>query len=333
MVDLENPRGCDSIPHYELFLDLDDVMIVSHNQMNSDLVYTLGRGYDFNTANDYQKTINDCLDAVSGISDDLGKRVREVYENLRITVLSEGMAYNEMRYYFDQMHRIGDDELCQIDALYLFHNIIFTMEHYFIDRESFLDRRDHQLYLDNLLEREEASVHYENYYTREQMEKFDITRNLPSEVDKLNKQSVFNKPIKVLTHMNGKNEIAAKTRFLDENFNNLEFVPLHFHACHKLDPKFRRPRNSKARYIISLGYDISTCILVDDSTDNIDNWVKNGGIGILFDKTRKKKDTDKYAVIYDVTCDAIMNALARVIAMRNNTSTVSKSGQYVKAII
>lgn len=81
-----------------------------------------------------------------------------------------------------------------------------------------------------------------------------------SKIEKL--KSKYN--IKILTHVSSLNEMEEKSNFIRNKFTDIDiiFVPK------KLDKNFIV--NAKNN------------ILIDDSKKNIDNWNKNGGIGILF---------------------------------------------------
>ena len=83
----------------------------------------------------------------------------------------------------------------------------------------------------------------------------------------------------LLSKVVNEDEAKAKKRFLLKNNINIEtiFVPYH---------------DKKTDYV---NVDINT-ILIDDQTDNIDEWIKLGGKGILFNKEL----IDGYTCTYDL---------------------------------
>lgn len=99
--------------------------------------------------------------------------------------------------------------------------------------------------------------------------------------DSINKLKMLQKNYKLtlLSKVVNNDEAEAKKRFLIKNNINIEtiFVPYH----HK-----------KTDYV-----EVNNCtILIDDQKDNIDDWIKLGGTGILF----SKEIIDGYTCAYDL---------------------------------
>ena len=99
--------------------------------------------------------------------------------------------------------------------------------------------------------------------------------------DSINKLKILQKNynLTLLSKVVNDEEAEAKKRFLKNNSINIEtiFVPYH----HK-----------KTDYV-----EVNdSSILIDDQIDNIDDWVKLGGIGILF----SKEIIDGYTCVYDL---------------------------------
>ena len=306
MNELGNLRG------FNLFIDLDDVLISSHNEMNDDLKSRYPK-LDWAIGADLLTIVNENSKALKEMPDERAKRAYDAYIELRADVQRDGMRYDEMERRFEMMHQYQFDCTHTTEENDVFHYIIKRLEKSFIERERFLDLRDTRLYLDNKEDVDKAAVHYENYYTRERLMSSERDRKIPEEVAKLAKEQIFTQPLKVLSHMNGKNEVAAKTAFLKENYPDTLFTPLFFHENNNFDPEFRRPRYSKAKYVMNeLGMDITSSILIDDSIENITNWVMNGGIGIIYDVKNRFVDTEDYYVIHEFTHEAIMGVMRRI---------------------
>lgn len=72
--------------------------------------------------------------------------------------------------------------------------------------------------------------------------------------------------IKILTHVSSVNEMIEKANFIRERFGDIEIIFV--------------PKKLEKSFIVNA----KNNILIDDSKKNVDNWNKNGGIGILFGK-------------------------------------------------
>ena len=69
--------------------------------------------------------------------------------------------------------------------------------------------------------------------------------------------------------------------------------------------------------LLKSGEDITKSILIDDSIENISNWVMNGGIGILYDVNNRFKSNDDYYVIHSFDYDEIMNVMYQIAEKEN----------------
>ena len=90
----------------------------------------------------------------------------------------------------------------------------------------------------------------------------------------------------IISKVNSEEEIKEKTRYLDNhNIKNKIFVP---YNCSKADAVI--PNND---------------VLIDDDINNLDEWNRNGGISILFNKKLENIDSyghinTKYIIIDDL---------------------------------
>ena len=249
MINSENLRG------FNLFIDLDDVLISSHNEMNDDLKKRYPK-LDWAIGADLLTIVNENSKALKEMPDERAKRAYDAYIELRADVQRDGMRYDEMERRFEMMHQYHLDCTHTTEENDFFHYIVQRLKKSFIERERFLDLRDTRLYLDNKEDVDKCAVHYENYYTRDRLMESERDQKIPAEVAKLAQEPIFDQPLKVLSHMNGKNEVAAKTAFLKENYPDTLFTPLFFHENNVFDKEFRRPRYSKAKYVMNeLGMD------------------------------------------------------------------------------
>jgi len=319
MNELGNLKG------FNLFIDLDDVLISSHNEMNDDLKSRYPK-LDWAIGADLLDIINKNSKVLKEMQDIRSQDAYRMYVDLRAEVQRDGMRYDMMERYLDMMHQYHLDYAYTPAQNAIFHQIVQTIKQCFVERERFLDLRDTRLYLDNKEDVDKAAIHYENYYTTERLMASERDSKIPNEVKKLAQEEIFSKPLKVLSHMNGKNEVAAKTAFLKENYPDTLFTPLFFHENNNYDRKFRRPRYSKAKYVINeLGMDITSSILIDDSIENITNWVMNGGIGIIYDVKNRFVDTEDYYVIHEFSHEAIMRVMRRITEDRRGKKLVKNN--------
>lgn len=154
------------------------------------------------------------------------------------------------------------------------------------EKEMFLEERDHCLEEDNQKEHNYI-VDYQNTYV--------LKNATPGSIEMINEmiESDEYEGYYCLSHHNGGREEKCKRNFINQVFNGkLEFLGMRFHSEEYQEGK-RRKRSSKALYIMrKFGLkDLSNCILIDDSTANLDEWIKYGGVAILY---RPMSDDEKY---------------------------------------
>ncbi len=302
---------------FNLFIDLDDVLISSHNDMNSDLAKRYPK-LDWKYSVPLAKQVEDSLRELKGIQNMRAQEAYLAFIELRQRVQTYGMEYRLMSKEFDRIDDTFKDSYYSDEENEQFHRIIRTIKENFIARERFLDLRDTQLYRDNLISDGSHAVRYENYYTRTRLEGSSLDSPKPAVVARMVKDNLFKGHIKVLSHLNGKNEEKAKQEFIDDCYPNTELVPVYFHEDNNYNPEFRRPRYAKAKFVKeSLKEDITKSILIDDSIENISNWVMNGGIGILYDVNNRFKSNDDYYVIHSFDYDEIMNVMYQIAEKEN----------------
>lgn len=155
------------------------------------------------------------------------------------------------------------------------------------NREMFFEERDHFLESDNQLSEAYGLINYRDIYTEKNL--------VPGAIDMLNE--VLDEEqydgVYCLSHHNGGREARCKENFIAKITNNkLGFLGLRFHL-EKYESNKRRQRSSKAVYIMQrFGLEsLNNCILVDDSTANLDEWIKYGGIAVLY---RPMSEDEKY---------------------------------------
>ena len=301
----------DTIKFY-LFVDLDDVLVDSHNDMNKDLVNAYGPKYDWALTVDAQKKVDEHLKALIDNHGARGKAASNGIKQIRDILQREGMYYETMRAMFREINTYAFDGNYYDDENEDFHEHLNKIEEYFIRKEQILDARDTMLFIDNHKPLEEHAVRYENYYTKERLMSNPMDAHKPAVMDKLADEPEFDGKPKILTHYNGPNEGNPKKKLCKDCYPKAEFMPLFFHEVNKYNPKFRRPRFSKAKYAISEGYDIHRSILIDDSMENITAWVNAGGIGILYDPKHRYHENERYYVIHSFTHEEIMNVVYRI---------------------
>ncbi len=296
---------------FNLFIDLDDVLIDSHNEMNDDLVKAYGKEYDWANTVDAQKLFDEHLKELLKNHGIRGKIASEKIAKIRSIVARDGLRYDLMQRMFNEIHEYGFDSNYDEDDNEDFHSHLNKLSKYFILKERLLDARDTKLFIDNHKE-EGYGVFYERYYTKERLLANDKDKNKPEVVERLSNEGNFEGVIKILSHYNGPNEGTAKDKFCKECYPSAVFMPLFFHEVNKFDKNFRRPRYSKAKYVIEEGYDIHKSILIDDSMENINAWITRGGIGIVYDPKCRHHENEKYYVIHNFTFEEIMNVVNRI---------------------
>ena len=146
------------------------------------------------------------------------------------------------------------------------------------DLEMFKEERDHFLEMDNQKSFEEGCVVYQDIYVIENM--------IPGAFNMVNdvyNSGEYDGGVYVLSHHNGGREEIVKNNFVTNTFRNVPFLGMRFHA-EEYQKGVRRPRSSKALYIMKKFnlLDLSGCVLVDDSLENLDEWAKYGGIAVLY---------------------------------------------------
>lgn len=297
---------------FYLFIDLDDVLIDSHNDMNKDLVKAYGKEYDWANTVEAQDHFNKHRDELVAKHGERAQVALKKIQMIRDTWQKYGMSYQLMEDLFNAINSTeNDDKYSEADNIE-FHYLVDRMAKYFILKEKLLDARDTKLYKDNQITNGKHAVHYENYYTRERLLANPVDRDKPQVVEMLSRSNEFEGIIKILSHYNGPNEGIAKDAFCKDCYPSGEFMPLFFHENNTYDPYFRRPRYSKARFVSENAYDIRRSILIDDSMDNINTWINAGGIGILYNVKGDQKTNDRYYVIHDFTYAEIMNVVNQI---------------------
>ena len=296
-----------------LFIDLDDVLVDSHNNMNADLVAAYGPQYDWARTTDCQNKVKEHLEALAANHGLRAKRALEGIKRIRDMVARYGMRYSDMQAMFNEVNSYQFDINYSEEENGDFHDHLNRITKYFILRERILDARDTKLFEDNHLPFGEHAVHYENYYTKQRLLANPKDRDKPQVVDALAQEPIFGGDIKILSHYNGPNEGNAKQNFCQDCYPNATFTPLFFHENNKFNKDFRRPRYSKAKFVKEeLKLDVKRSILIDDSKDNIDAWVSAGGIAIWYTQDPKNNETDKYYVLRNFTYEEIMGIVSRI---------------------
>lgn len=142
-------------------------------------------------------------------------------------------------------------------------------------REMFLEERDNFLECDN--KKDVGDIDYSFIYQSDHL--IDGVLPMVNDLKNDNRYSF----IGILSHHNGGREETAKKKFVLESGICLPFFGLRFHLD-KYTPNVRRERSSKALYVMQIlnVNDLSNCVLVDDSIENLDEWKRHGGIAILY---------------------------------------------------
>lgn len=152
--------------------------------------------------------------------------------------------------------------------------------------DNFLEERDHFLEQDNQSSIGDAIVDYRNIYNSEHL--------TPGAVNMINEtiDSGEYEGCYCLSHHNGGREEYCKQLFIASITNGkLPLVGLRFHA-EEYSGK-RRQRSSKALHVMKK-FNLSSlkgCVLIDDSVENLNDWVKYGGMAVLY---RPMSEDEKY---------------------------------------
>ncbi len=157
-----------------------------------------------------------------------------------------------------------------------------------IRREMYLEERDHFMELDN--PKPNGLINYNPMYTLDCVS--------PEARQYMAEMNAYAKDSFVITHHNAGREVVSKEGLIIRDLHS-KFIGVKFHKQEYVSG-FRRPRQSKAEYVKEVFgiYDLSNCVLVDDSLDNINSWIENGGIGILYDPENKHQSNNRYMVIH-----------------------------------
>ena len=298
---------------FYLFVDLDDVLIDSHNEMNDDLVRAYGDKYDWKHTVICQQQFDDHSKLLVANHHDRAKRAIDSIQRLRAEVAKNGMHYREMENCFRSINSYAYDVNYSEEQNNDFHYHLGSMGKFFVKKEQILDARDTKLFEDNHLPFGQHAVHYENYYTRERLMKNPLEKDKPTNFAKIITSPLIDGDTRILSHYNGPNEGSAKTDFCNDCYPDGVFEPLFFHEKNVFDPTFRRPRYSKAKYVINeLGCDITRSILIDDSMDNINAWVDARGIAILFDPKNRYQTNNRFYVIHSLDYVEVMVVLDQI---------------------
>ena len=159
-------------------------------------------------------------------------------------------------------------------------------------KEMFLEERDHFLEMDNQETVENGIVDYQNIYTKEH-----ATPGALSMIEEIIESGEYDGHF-CLSHHNGGREEVCKRKFIEGIFGNkLRFIGLRFHS-EAYEEERRRPRSSKALYVMQKFNlpNLEGCVLVDDSTANLDDWIKYGGMGILYRPITEDEEYEGYLV-------------------------------------
>lgn len=147
-----------------------------------------------------------------------------------------------------------------------------------IKKEMFLEARDNFLECDNMLDRKDAVVDYDSIYTAS-----NATTNIVNVIRDLTYNCEFS-CVYELSHYNGKREFEAKKKLNKTLYGDtVPFLGLRFHLEKHIDG-VRRKRSSKAEYVMKLFdlTDLSNCYLIDDSRENVIDWINHGGKAMLY---------------------------------------------------
>lgn len=152
------------------------------------------------------------------------------------------------------------------------------------DKEMFLEARDSFLENDNTLRREHGAVDYDSIYIKE-----NANMDVINTVNSLYQAGLFT-GIYELSHHNGGREESAKRRLNQQTMPDIPFLGLRFHT-EPQNPGVRRGRSSKALYVKKLFNfeSLKNCYLIDDSQSNIEEWIRQGGKGILYRPITKEE--------------------------------------------
>lgn len=195
-------------------------------------------------------------------------------------------------------------------------------------KEMFLEERDHLLESDNLHRDEDGLINYKDTYT--------VQHTVNGALELINdciENATYGK-VYVLSHHNGGREEYYKRMFVEQvSQGKLEFLGLRFHLD-TYKEGVRRPRSSKALHVMqTFGLsDLSNCILVDDSTANLDEWVKYGGVAVLYRPISEDEEYEgrlvphgnNYPRITKMDKEQLEKALAFYMNNTNNKTNVLK---------
>ncbi len=311
----------DYVNGFFLFVDMDDVLIDSHNEMNDDLVRAYGKQYDWKNTVDCQQQFDEHAKILVANHGERAHRAIEGIKRIREEVQRNGMYYSDMDNCFKNVNSYAYDLNYSEDENGDFHYHLGNMGKFFVKKEKILDARDTKLFEDNHIEGGKHKVYYENYYTKERLLNNPLEKDKPDNFAKIVTSPLIDGATRILSHYNGPNEKRAKVDLCNQCYPDGIFEPLFFHENNTYNPLFRRPRYSKAKYVINeLKLDIHRCILIDDSMENINAWIMAGGIPILFDPKNRYSDNNRFYVIRSLDYNEIMNVLNRIADRYERTS-------------
>lgn len=243
---------------YKLFIDCDDVIVMSSPLIQKDVENNtrfksselISRERLLKMLRYFQKKIND-----KNISLE------------ELAMLKESLKY-EMN--ANDVIRVEQGDVSITSAI---QTLCSLAEH---DKEMFLEERDAYLERDNK-NLEGGAVDYDSIYRKENMAPCNSVF-----LKWLYDTELFS-DIYEITSQNGPREDNAKANLNKKEFPFIHYLSLRFHNTEHVDG-IRRGRSSKAEYTMrTLNIpDLADCVLIDDSTANVTDWMNYNGIGLLY---------------------------------------------------
>ncbi len=93
-----------------LFVDLDDVLIDSHNDMNKDLVNAYGDKYDWAHTVECQTHFDEHLKLLLANHGERGRLASEGIKQIRDVMARDGMRYDVMQRLFNELNSYAYDD-------------------------------------------------------------------------------------------------------------------------------------------------------------------------------------------------------------------------------
>ena len=152
-----------------------------------------------------------------------------------------------------------------------FDGVILDSERLMLERKAYLGLNNH-----------DSKIEFKKYfeYTNNHPEEWDLiirnAKSINNSVKIIRELEFLKKKIAILTKIHTLNEMNVKVDVLR---NKLEIM------CPII---FVPPGTEKHQVIVP-----NNQLLIDDSKKNIDEWIKNGGTGLVFDPLIEKNDSYK----------------------------------------